>query len=117
MLWHIAWRNLWRHRARTLTMTSAVAFSYGLCLFSMGLGDDGHQQMLDQAAEGAAPLRRPREERLAALESKVDALALKADSAAIRAMRLGNCMPVATIFFSRISWANCCLTMASGGPS
>jgi putative ABC transport system permease protein len=53
MLWHIAWRNLWRHRTRTLTMTSAVAFSYGLCLFSMGLGDDGHQQMLNEAAEGA----------------------------------------------------------------
>jgi len=47
MLWRVAWRNLW------LTMTSAVAFSYGLCLFSMGLGDDGHQQMLDEAAEGA----------------------------------------------------------------
>ena len=53
MLWHVAWRNLWRHRARTLTMTSAVAFSYGLCLVSMGIGDDGHQQMLDEAAEGA----------------------------------------------------------------
>jgi len=53
MLWRMAWRNLWRHRTRTLTMTSAVAFSYGLCLFSMGLGDDGHQQMLDEAAEGA----------------------------------------------------------------
>lgn len=53
MLWRVAWRNLWRHRTRTLTMTSAVAFSYGLCLFSMGLGDDGHQQMLDEAAEGA----------------------------------------------------------------
>jgi ABC-type lipoprotein release transport system permease subunit len=34
-------------------MTSAVAFSYGLCLFSMGMGDDGHQQMLNEAAEGA----------------------------------------------------------------
>jgi len=53
MLWRMAWRNLWRHRTRTLTMTSAVAFSYGLCLVSMGIGDDGHQQMLDQAAEGA----------------------------------------------------------------
>jgi putative ABC transport system permease protein len=53
MLWRMAWRNLWRHRTRTLIMTSAVAFSYGLCLFSMGMGDDGHQQMLDQAAEGA----------------------------------------------------------------
>jgi ABC-type lipoprotein release transport system permease subunit len=53
MLWRMAWRNLWRHRTRTLIMTSAIAFSYGLCLFSMGMGDDGHQQMLDQAAEGA----------------------------------------------------------------
>jgi ABC-type lipoprotein release transport system permease subunit len=34
-------------------MTSAVAFSYGLCLFSMGIGDDGHQQMLEEAAKGA----------------------------------------------------------------
>ena len=53
MLWHIAWRNLWRHRTRTLIMTSAIAFSYGLCLFSMGIGDDGHQQMLEEAAKGA----------------------------------------------------------------
>ncbi len=53
MLWRMAWRNLWRHRTRTLVMTSAVAFSYGLCLFSMGMGDDGHQQMLNEAAEGA----------------------------------------------------------------
>lgn len=53
MLWRMAWRNLWRHRTRTLIMTSAIAFSYGLCLFSMGMGDDGHQQMLDLAAEGA----------------------------------------------------------------
>ena len=53
MLWRMAWRNLWRHRTRTLIMTSAVAFSYGLCLFSMGMGDDGHRQMLDEAAEGA----------------------------------------------------------------
>jgi ABC-type lipoprotein release transport system permease subunit len=53
MLWRMAWRNLWRHRTRTLIMTTAVAFSYGLCLFSMGMGDDGHQQMLDEAAQGA----------------------------------------------------------------
>jgi ABC-type lipoprotein release transport system permease subunit len=34
-------------------MTSAVAFSYALCLFAMGIGDDSHQQMLEQATEGA----------------------------------------------------------------
>lgn len=53
MLWRMAWRNLWRHRTRTLIMTSAVAFSYALFLVSMGMGDNGHQQMLDAAAEGA----------------------------------------------------------------
>ena len=53
MIWKLAWRNLWRHRTRTLIMTSAVAFSYGLFLVSMGVGDDGHQQMLEAAAEGA----------------------------------------------------------------
>jgi ABC-type lipoprotein release transport system permease subunit len=49
----MAWRNLWRQRTRTLIMVSAVAFSYGLALFSMGIGDDGHEQMLEQAIEGA----------------------------------------------------------------
>lgn len=53
MFWRIAWRNLWRHRNRTLIMTSAVAFTYALFLVSMGMGDDGHQQMLEAAVEGA----------------------------------------------------------------
>jgi ABC-type lipoprotein release transport system permease subunit len=53
MIWRMAWRNLWRHRTRTLTMGSAVAFSYALFLVSMGVGDDGHNQMLEEAAEGA----------------------------------------------------------------
>lgn len=53
MIWRMAWRNLWRHRTRTLIMGSAVAFSYALFLISMGMGDDGHRQMLEQAAEGA----------------------------------------------------------------
>ncbi|MEJ2202697.1 MAG: ABC transporter permease [Gemmatimonadota bacterium] len=53
MTWRMAWRNLWRHRTRTLIMTSAVAFSYALFLVSMGMGDNGHAQMLEAAAEGA----------------------------------------------------------------
>lgn len=50
MLWRMAWRNLWRHRARTLTMVSAVALSYALMLVAFGINDDGHGRMLREAA-------------------------------------------------------------------
>ncbi|MFW6192038.1 MAG: ABC transporter permease [Gemmatimonadota bacterium] len=53
MIWRMAWRNLWRHRARTLIMGSAVAFIYGLALVSLGINDDGHRRMLEEAT-GAA---------------------------------------------------------------
>ena len=53
MLWRIAWRNLWRHRGRTLTMASAVALSYALMLVSMGINDDVHGRMLREAARAA----------------------------------------------------------------
>ena len=53
MLWRMAWRNLWRHRGRTLILGSAVTLSFGLLLASMGMGDDAHLTMLDAAVEGA----------------------------------------------------------------
>jgi putative ABC transport system permease protein len=53
MLLRMAWRNLWRHRSRTLILGSAVVLSYALLLASMGMGDDAHQQMVDAAIEGA----------------------------------------------------------------
>ncbi|MGD8276851.1 MAG: FtsX-like permease family protein [Gemmatimonadota bacterium] len=53
MLLRMAWRNLWRHRSRTLILGTAVFLSYGLLLASMGMGDDAHQQMVDAAIEGA----------------------------------------------------------------
>jgi putative ABC transport system permease protein len=53
MLLKLAWRNLWRHRTRTLIMTSAVALAYALMLAGIGIGDDGHQRMLREAAEAA----------------------------------------------------------------
>ncbi len=49
MIWRLAWRNLWRHRGRTIIMTSAVAGAYGLMLLSMGISDDGHDRMLREA--------------------------------------------------------------------
>ncbi len=53
MIWRIAWRNLWRNRGRTLIMASAVAITYAIMLLSMGLNDDAHGRMLEEAA-GAA---------------------------------------------------------------
>lgn len=53
MFWRIAWRNLWRHRTRTVIMTSAVALTYGLMLMSIGIGDDGHERMLSEAIKAA----------------------------------------------------------------
>jgi len=53
VIWKIAWRNLWRHRARTAIMGSAVAFIYGMTLVSLGVADDGHRRMLDEATSAA----------------------------------------------------------------
>lgn len=53
MLWKLAWRNLWRHRARTVTMISAVALAYALLLVGMGISDDSHTRMLEEAAQMA----------------------------------------------------------------
>ncbi|MEJ2217430.1 MAG: FtsX-like permease family protein [Gemmatimonadota bacterium] len=53
MIFKIAWRNLWRHRTRTLIMTSAVALTYALMLVSLGVSDDGHDRMLQEAARAA----------------------------------------------------------------
>ena len=53
MIWRMAWRNLWRHRGRTLIMTSAVALTYAIMLLSMGMNDDAHGHMLEEAAAAA----------------------------------------------------------------
>lgn len=53
MLWRMAWRNLWRHRGRTLIMASAVALCYALMLVAFGINDDGHARMLREAANAA----------------------------------------------------------------
>jgi len=53
MIAKIAWRNLWRHRARTLIMGSAVAFIYAFTLVGLGIADDSHRRMLDEATAAA----------------------------------------------------------------
>ncbi len=53
MLLKMAWRNLWRHRTRTIIMTSAVALAYALVLVALGISDDGHRRMLEEASRAA----------------------------------------------------------------
>lgn len=53
MLLRMAWRNLWRHRSRTLIMASAVALAYAIMLAGLGINDDAHVRMLQEAAEAA----------------------------------------------------------------
>jgi ABC-type lipoprotein release transport system permease subunit len=46
----MAWRNLWRHRRRTLLTLSSIAFGTMLAWLFTGLGDANWRQMIDLAA-------------------------------------------------------------------
>jgi ABC-type lipoprotein release transport system permease subunit len=43
----LAFRNLYRHLRRTIITLVAIALGTGLALFSIGLGDGGHRQMIE----------------------------------------------------------------------
>jgi len=45
----LAWRNLWRHRKRTLITLSSIAIGFGLAVISIGLGDGSHNSMIRNA--------------------------------------------------------------------
>ncbi len=48
-MWILAWRNLWRHRRRTLIVGSAIAASYALFLVVLSIEDHSHHVMRDTA--------------------------------------------------------------------
>ncbi len=49
MLAKLAWRNLWRHRRRTIITLSSIGIGFGLAVFSIGIGDGSHNSMIRNA--------------------------------------------------------------------
>ena len=45
----LAWRNLWRHRRRTVVTLVSIAFGFGLAVVMIGFTDGGHNNMIRNA--------------------------------------------------------------------
>ncbi|MDX1398649.1 MAG: ABC transporter permease, partial [Oceanospirillum sp.] len=49
LLLRLAWRNLWRHRKRTLITLTSIAIGFALAVISIGIGDGSHNSMIRNA--------------------------------------------------------------------
>jgi len=49
ILMKLAWRNIWRHRKRTLITLSSIAIGFALAVLMIGLGDGGHNSLIRNA--------------------------------------------------------------------
>lgn len=49
MLSMLAWRNIWRHRRRTLITLSSIAIGFALSVLLIGLNDGSHNSMIRNA--------------------------------------------------------------------
>lgn len=52
-MWQLAWRNLWRSRARTLITLSAVSLTLGMRFCQLGIAEDSYTKMRQAAAKAA----------------------------------------------------------------
>lgn len=49
MLIMLAWRNLWRHRRRTIITLTSIGIGFGLAVLFIGIGDGSHNSMIRNA--------------------------------------------------------------------
>ena len=49
MLLMLAWRNLWRHRKRTIITLSSIGIGFALAVLSIGIGDGSHNSLVRNA--------------------------------------------------------------------
>ncbi|RUM91641.1 MAG: hypothetical protein DSZ27_06300 [Thiomicrospira sp.] len=49
ILMNFAWRNLWRHRRRTLITLTTIGIGFGLAVLFIGIGDGSHNSMVRNA--------------------------------------------------------------------
>lgn len=54
ILMKLAWRNLWRNVRRTLITMAAIGLGLALAMVSIGLGDGGHEQMIESGVRMGA---------------------------------------------------------------
>lgn len=52
-MWTLAWRNLWRHRTRTIILLTAIGLPYATMIVSFGFIGDFLDKMEERAAESA----------------------------------------------------------------
>jgi ABC-type lipoprotein release transport system permease subunit len=50
-MWRLAWRNLWRNRARTIITGTAIAFTLGIQLMSYGIAESSYEKMRSSAVK------------------------------------------------------------------
>ncbi|MCP5120762.1 MAG: ABC transporter permease, partial [bacterium] len=51
LFWSMAWRNVWRHRRRSLLTVATISLGLTFNIFMRGVGDGFHEQMVDNSVQ------------------------------------------------------------------